>query len=424
MSAPEPSVVELFVGPEAIAVDVWDQYTYRLSMLEVGVAWTFSFPYSESARGAWAVLLDPVRGIKCGHRITLAVDGDAVLSGVVETVAVGDDDPSRNPPVLVISGRDDLGAAVSGDADPTLTLRGRTLGDAVQAVYQGVGIAAEIGASVDPGATVGRLHARRASSSSTPTPAPSSHPQRARRARRGRAHARALRNDAVRASHPRIGERAQQGVQRRVRALGYRVWTTPVEGSGHTGVIVDRPRTGAPVLSLRRELVDGRVTDRSNVWAGKRTTSVANVPSAVTVFSDAQRGDSVAQKIAREVTNGFLLTDAAAAEVDFEALTLPRYVQSRNASTEAGAQNEAARLCAEANEGFRRYECTVLGHRLEGRLLLPNLLADVRDDLARVTGTWLVVSVEGSGSHDGAQRTKLSLVPDGALSVIPEPEPT
>lgn len=404
MSAPERSIVELFVGPEAIQVDVWDRYTYRLSMLEVGVAWTFSFPFSEVSRSAWDVLLDPVRGIKCGHRITLAIDGDAVLSGIVESVAAGDDDPNKSPPVLTISGRDALGPAVSWDADPSLTLRGRTFGDAVQAAYQGVGIVADIGASVDPGSTVGRL--------------------RARRARSGRMHASTARNEAVRASQPRIGERVQQVVERMARALGYRVWTTPVEGSGMTGVVVDRPRTGTPTLSLVRERVNGKITDASNVWAGKRTTSIASVPTSVTVFGDQQRGDSEAQKIAREVTNGFLLTDDAAREVDYEALTQPRYVQSRNASTEAGAQNEAARLCAESNERFRTYDCTVLGHRLGGRLLVPNLLASVRDDIAKVTGAWLVVSVEGSGSREGAQSTKLSLVPDGALSVIPEAEPT
>lgn len=404
MSAPEVSVVELFVGPDARVVNVWDQYTYRLSMVEVGVAWTFTFPFSEHAGSAWDDLLDPVTGIKCGHRITLAVDGDAVFSGIAETVKAGDDDPSKSPPVLVISGRDALGPAVSWDALPTLTLRGRAFGDAVQAVYQGVGIVADIGASVDPGATVGRL--------------------RGSRARRGRMHARTARNEAVRASHPRIGERAHQVVERMARALGYRVWTTPVEGSGMTGVIVDRPRTGAAQVSLVRERVNGKITNASNVWAGARTTSIANVPSVITVFSDQQRGDNESDQIAREVTNGHLFTEDAAAEVDFEAVQQPRYVQSRNASTEAGAQNEAARLLAEANEKFRTYDCTVLGHRIGGRLLVPNLLADVRDDIAKVTGRWLIVSVEGSGSREGAQRTKLSLLPDGALSLIPEPEPT
>ena len=403
MTAPVANVVELFVGPDATLVDVYDRYSYALSMLEVGCAFTFTFWHSDEGHSAWRTLIDPVHGVKCGHRITLAIDGDAVLSGVVETTVIGDDFGGRAEPTFVISGRDDLGAAVSWDADPSLTLKGRTLGDAVQAVYSGVGISAEIGASVDPAATVGAL--------------------RRGRAHRGRAHQSTLRNEAVRASQPRPGERAHQVVERMVRALGYRVWTTPVEGSGRTGVIIDRPRTAGSRLSLLREIVDGRMTDRSNLRAGRMTTSITNVPTVVTVLADGARGNHPAVQIAREVTNGFLLTEEAMARVDVEALTQPRYAQSRNATTPAGAQNEAARMCATANEGFRRYECTVLGHRLDGRLLLPNLTAIVADDLLGVAEPMLLVAVEGSGARDGGQVTRLTLLPEGALSVIPEPEP-
>ena len=406
MSAPERSEIDLFVGPEALAIDVWETYAIRVSMLEVGLPWTFSFWHSELPRSAWERLIDPVTGLKCGHRVTFAIDGDAVLSGVVETRAVGDDAADRTAPVFVLSGRDDLGAAVTWDADPTLVLRGRTLGDAIGAVYQRLGIVAEIGASVSPGATVGRL--------------------RARRARRGRMHARTARNEAVRASHPRIGERAHQVVERMVRQLGYRVWTTPVEGSGHTGVIVDQPRAGGTAShTLRRELTEtGRLTDRSNLQCGRETTSIANIPTAITVFADSQRGDNPAQKIAREVTNGFLLTEAALARVDLGAIEQPRYTQSRSASTEAGAQNEAARLCAQSNEGFRRYEGVILGHRLEGKLVTPNQVVLLTDSVVGIAGErWLITEVEYTGSRGEDQRTKLSLVPEGALSVIPEPEP-
>lgn len=406
MTAPQQSDIDLFVGPEALSVDVWASYEIRLSMLEVGLPWTFSFWYSEQTASAWALLLDPVRGIKCGHQVTFAIDGDAVLSGIVETHVPGDSGPGRGPPVFVISGRDALAPAVAGDADPSLTLRGRTLSEAIQAVYQGVGIVADIGGSVDPAATVGRL--------------------RARRARRGRMHAAAARNDAVLASQPRIGEKAHQVVERMTRQLGYRVWTTPVEGSGRTGIIVDRPRSGgAPTHTMRREMVGGRVTDRSVLQWGRQPTSIANIPTTVTVYGDGQRGDHPADQIIREVTNGFLLTDAAAARVDYAAITQPRYLQSRDATTPAGAQNEAARVCAQANEGFRRYEGGILGHRLEGKLVLPNQVVLLTDDLLGITGErWLITEVAYSGTRDADQQTTVTMVPEGALSVIPEPEPT
>ncbi|MDO9016550.1 MAG: hypothetical protein Q8S73_26565 [Deltaproteobacteria bacterium] len=407
MSAPEKSDVDLYVGPDALAIDVWDRYSVRLSMLEVGLPFLFNFWHSNMGRSAWGLLTGTVGRIKCGHVVTLALDGDAVLSGLVDTLDVGDGDFGRGEPILAISGRDALGPAVSGDADPTLTLEGRRLSDAIAAVYQGVGITPDIGESVDPSAVVSRL--------------------RRRAVRRGRAHASTLRNDAVKASHPRVGERAHQVVERMCKQLGYRVWTTPVEGSGRTGVIVDRPRSGgAPSHTLRRELdVSGRVTDRSQIRWGKERTSNAAVPTAVTVFGDKERGDSPAAKVAREVTNGFLLTDAALQRVVIDPPPQPRYLQSRDATTEAGAHNEAARVCAQANEGFRRYDCGVLGHRIEGKLLLPNQVVLLTDDVVGIAGErWLIVDVEYTGDRSQDQRTRLSMVPEGALTIIPETAPT
>jgi prophage tail gpP-like protein len=81
-------------------------------------------------------------------------------------------------------------------------------------------------------------------------------------------------------------------------------------------------------------------------------------------------------------------------------------------------------LCAQANEGFRRYTATVLGHRQGGRLWVPNSRVAVRDDLAGVDETMLLVAATLDGSKAGAQKTRLTLVPEGALSEVPEDEPT
>ena len=395
---PEPSIVDLFVGPEGLKIDVWDGYAFDLSMLDVGLAWSASFWYSEQARASWQRLIDPERGVKCGHLVTVAIDGDAVLSGLVEVREVGDQEGQE--PVFVISGRDVLGAAAAWDADPTLTLRGRTLDDALAEVYAGVGVVPEVSEHVDPAQRVGRLR----------TP---------RRNLRNRAAQRAA---LVRASHPTLGEKVQQVVDRIVRGLGYRVWTAA--GEGRTPVIVDRPRTtGEPLFHLTRTLLNGRVTEASNVLAGREIVSIRNVPTRVAVFADAPRGDARAAKIAREVTNGFLLTDAAAARVAFDAPERPRYVQSRTATTEAGAHNEAARICAEANERFRTLRYTVLGHRQNGRLWVPNVRVNVRDELVGLDGTMLLVGVQYTGSREAGPKTHLTLVPDGALSEIPESEP-
>ncbi|MEZ4391993.1 MAG: hypothetical protein R3A48_12925 [Polyangiales bacterium] len=149
--------VALLVGPEGLRIDVWDRYTFELSMLEVGAAWTLSFWYSEQARGAWQRLIDPARGVKCGQVVTATIDDEAVLTGIVETREVGDGGEGRSPPVFVISGRDMLGPATAWDADPALALKGLSLEEALTRLYAGVGITAEISESVDAAAPAGTL---------------------------------------------------------------------------------------------------------------------------------------------------------------------------------------------------------------------------------------------------------------------------
>ena len=398
---PERSEVELFVGPDAVRVDVFDRYTVDVSMLEVGTAFTFSFWYSDlSAEAPWRVLVDRERGLKCGHLVTLAIDGDAVLSGIVETRVVGDV-MGRETPSFTVSGRDLLGGAVSFDADPTLTLAGRQLEDALGELYRGVGVVPEVAESIPPTARAGSL----------------------RRPRRGAFGRRAKRAELTQVKHPRVGERVQQVVERIVRGLGFRVWTTPAEGSGRTAVVVDRPRTtGDVVFRLARIVEGGRITAASNVLGGNETTSIANVPTSVTVYANAPRGDAASAKIARTVENGFLLTPAASARVADDAPPRPRYIESRQARTEEAAHHEAARVCAQANEGFCRGEYQVLGHRQGGRLWLPNVRVAVRDDLNGIDETMLLVGVRFEGSKAGSQVTRLTLLPEGALSELAEVE--
>lgn len=397
MTAP-PSEVALYVGPDALRVDVFDRYSIDVSMLEVGTAWTFSLWYSDQARAAWRLLTDPTRGLRLGQAVTVTIDGDAVLSGIVESRAVGDAEGGRAPPSFVISGRDALGPAATWAADPTLSLPGRSLEDVLTDLYRGVGLVPEVSESVEASTRVGAL----------------------RRPRRGTHSRAASRREITRTRHPRVGETVQAVVERIVRGLGYRVWTSPGQDPVRTAVIVDRPRTTGEVrLRLLRELVDGRVSYRGNVLSGRETTSIREVPTQVTVLAHAPRGDAQAAMIARTVENGYLLTEAAAARVDPNTPPRPRYVESQQARTVAAAQAEAGRICAEANERFRVYDASVLGHRYEGLLWVPNNRVAVRDELLGMDETMLLVSASYEGARESAQTTRLTLLPEGALSEIP-----
>lgn len=400
MSTPVPSEVALHVGPDGLRVDVFDRYSIDLSMLEVGTAFTFSLWYSEQARASWQLLTHPERGLKLGQVVTVTVDGDAVLSGIVEEREVGDGGDGRGTPVFVISGRDELGPASTWHADPALSLAGRALEDALTDLYRGVGIVPEVSESVDAATRVGTL----------------------RQPRRGSRTRRTSRRQLIRMKHPRIGEAVHAVAERIVRALGFRIWTAPGVDTARTSVIIDRPRTSGPVrFSLLREFRDGRVTHRGNIESGREKSSIRNVPTSVTVLAHAPRGDAQAAMIARTVANQYLLTATAAARVDPNTPPRPRYVESQQARTVAAAQNEAGRICAEANESFRTYEATVLGHRHEGLLWAPNSRVAVRDELAGIDETMTLVHVSLSGSRAEGQSTSLRLLPEGALTEIPHP---
>lgn len=391
--------VALLVGPEGLRIDVWDRYTLDVSMLSVGAAWTLSFWYSERARASWNLLIDPERGVRCGQTVTATIDGEAVLTGIVETRDVGDDG-ARATPTFTISGRDKLGPATSWDADPALALKNLPLEEALSRLYAGVGIVAEVSESVDSERPVGAL----------------------RRPRRGGRARRVSRRQQIQISHPRVGEKVQAVVERIVRGLGYRVWTTPAERADRTVVIVDRPKSsGAPTFNLRRVLQGGRVTEDSNILQGRERVSIREAPSTVTTYASAPRGDSPSAAFARTVSNAALSARVNRARIDPLTAPRPRFVQSDQARSVEGAQAEGARLIAEANEELRRYEATVEGHRQGGRLWMPNTLCAVRDELVGLDETMLVVSASYSGSRQDGPKTRLTSLPLGALSETPVP---
>lgn len=391
--------VALLVGPDGLRVDVWDRYTLDLSMLEVGAAWTLTFWYSEQAHASWRLLLDAERGVRCGQTVTVTVDGEAILTGTVETRDVGDDG-NRASPTFTISGRDKLGPATSWDADPALALKGLPLEEGLSRLYASLGLVVEVSEHVDATEPIGTL----------------------RRPRRGGRARRVSRRQQLAISHPRVGEKVQSVVERIVRGLGYRVWTTPAERSDRTAIIVDRPRSsGSPLFNLRRVMEGGRVTSDSNILAGREKTSIREAPTTVTVLSGGARGDAPSESFARTVTNAALTTVANRARIDPLSAPRPRVVQSDQARTVEGAQQEGARLIAEANEQLRRYDATTLGHRQDGRLWVPNALCAVRDDLVGIDETMLVVAAQLSGGRQTGPLTRVTLLPLGALSETPVP---
>jgi prophage tail gpP-like protein len=211
-----------------------------------------------------------------------------------------------------------------------------------------------------------------------------------------------------------------QVANRIARGLGYRLFVAPSE-DGTVNIVVDAPNyAGEPLFTFMREIVDGTVTPASNILHGRESFNVRDVPTDVTVFGSAKRGDVESARIKRRVENGYLINpDVTRGKVSESMPRQPRYLRSDQAKTQEGALKEAERVLSEANERFRVYRCAVQGHGQAGRVYGPNIMSNVRDDKLGIRERMLLASCTFSGGHSTGQTTRAELVPFGALSVEP-----
>lgn len=392
MSTKHTVEIWLGSGPTQRRVRVAGQYTFALSFLEAGQAWTITLWRSDrTTDNGWDALTDPDTGVKVGQRMSATVDGDVILSGYIEVHEIGDAAEGHGGVNMVVSGRDLAGAAISFDADPTVALKGRPLDEALQDLFRGVGLTVQVSEHADPEATVPGLRT----------------PRRGRSRPTRRAH-------PVDDAHPKIGERVWSIAERLVRRLGFRLWVAPGSDDRMCALVVDTPRNGGTPLWQFARGDEGFLT-------GREVTSIRDVPTAATVFAQAPRGEAVAAGLRREVTNGALLTDEILERVELDLPVQPRYVESRTARTDDAARQEAGRVLAEANEKLRVYRTKRQGHGQGGRIFAPNTLATVDDPVCRVRGRRLVTTVTFHGARDGGQTTELELVPEGTISTEPSP---
>ncbi len=393
--------VEFTWGASALRVDLWDRYDLALSMLDAGTAWTLTAWGTASLDGtAWGHLIHPTAGVKLGDPVWFKIDGEVVLTGRVETLEMGDSPSPRGGFDVTLSGRDLAGPAISWDADPTLSFKGRVLPEALEALFDALDLPVRLGEHVDAEAPLQGLRARR----------------RGRFTTHLRTHAR-----AVDVTHPKIGDRVWQVAERIVRGLGYRLFVAPSE-DGTCNVVVDTPRySGDPVFTFTRELgPNGMATANTNLLSGREVYSLRDVPTEVTVFASGKRGDLESARIARTVSNGWLANlDVTRGRVSAAMPPQPRFLRSDQAKTPEAAHKEAAHVIAEAMERFRIYKGAVQGHAQNGRLYHPNALCDVRDDVLNLRERMLLTRCNLKGGRQIGQRTEVELSPYGALSLDP-----
>ena len=391
--------VALTIGDSATEVDVWDQHTLSLSMLRAGQPWTFSMWRSTSRRTTWEVL---TRTVKLFERVTVSIDGHPQLTGRIETMerhARGHSDCA-----LVISGRDLAGPAMSWDASPSASVQDVALEDALQAIFDPLGLTVRITTAASARAV---QSARPATSSSS-----------RRRCR------------LVDRSHPRPGEKVWQLAESMVRRLGYMLWVAP-RTDGTVGIIVDAPDyEQAPSYTFSR-LLDAQGNGSGNILEGVEAFSVRDVPTDVSVYTGSSRGSSTSSRSRSQSTNAALFDEAVTRGfVSATTQAQPRHVRSERARTLQAAQKEGDRVIADGMRDFYRYTAKVQGHGQEVggsmRLYAVNTVARVRDDLMTdprgrsLDAPMLVTDVEFSGSRQAGQTTTLTMVPLHSIRISAE----
>lgn len=384
------------IGAQTIACDVWDEYSITLSMLQPGSPFTFTLWRSQTRQTTWEVLTDRITGVHVGDLVTLAIDGDVVLTGWIET-RVQAADPQRGA-YLTISGRDMAGPAMEAHCDPHLALRGMALDAALTAVFSTIGLTVTISATVNPSATVSPLRVHSLT-------------------RTGRV-SRSARLDLT---HPRVGETVWEVANRICRRMGYLIWVAPASGSDvTTGLVVDTPNYSGPRLwTLRR--ADGAAT--TNVLEAQERVSLHGVPTSVTDYGDAIRGDSASARLSHTLPNT-VLSDVVLTNDRISPTLLaqlPRYIKSNHARSVRDAQGEAARMLAEANAHLRVWEGTVQGHSTAqgGPIFRPNAMVTIDDEVTGVDEDMLVTDVHFERDHQGGTRTKLTAIPINSMVLIP-----
>ncbi len=447
--------VELYLGTDRTRLTNWDGYEIHIDMFKPGSPWTFGLWNSSTVDSAWRRLSARAQ---LGAPVVVEIDGAPQLNGRIEERVVKQS--RAGGAVLTLSGRDLAGPAIDWDADPRTQLYGRTVDEAITALFKPLGISVVV-----TDAASGRLVQ-----------------SRGRPGARGTSSTR--RRQRVDKSRPRPGERVWQVAESIVRRLGLMMWVAPVppaiasNGTWTIAVVIDVPDyEQEPLFRFESRVRDGVVTPESNVLESEFRASIREVPTVVHAFGRAARGDQAPRRHATGVTNTrlydflgagslsfytpatpnpFLTSDggvppaaaSASAPASGASVTTrrgyandelgrwplvvdpmppqPRFLHTQRALNPATGQQEAARVMAAAMRHWRTYECTVQGHGQDvagtSRLYAINTMARVRDRLAELDENMLITSVQFSGSRDAGQTTRVLLGTQGAISLVPDPE--
>lgn len=378
-----------------VAIDTWDEYHFKSSMIDHGNPFTFTLWRSKESATAWDYLLE---NVKCEDPVTLRVDGALQLAGYIETIAGS---ASKNTGAsIVVSGTDVAGLAMRWDVSPRANVINTELHSALEAIFEPFGLSVQV---ADGAATVitqsGRSHGNRSRSGTR-------------------------RRQKIDKHRPEIGAKAWSAAEKLCRRVGYMLWSAPWDVDT-IGIIVDKPAySSQPLYQFVRRLV-GESSQDSNILEGGPRISTAETPSEAFVYGQGDHGDGTPARVCAHATNNRL---------DTQFVRSPMRTKPVHARTVSGrglrqAQQQADRVIDDAMMRHSTYSCTVKRHSQpwdgsdEIQLLYAiNSTARVRDDVFRIDRTYLIDTIEGSRSRQNGTFTHINMHSLGAISLTPDPD--
>jgi hypothetical protein len=461
MQQPYASRINLILVKTARVLPNFDRYSVKVDMLDIGNPFTFSLWHSKNTDSAWAMI---VQEVKLGGMILFTIDDAPQFSGRIETLSVKV--IREQGAILVISGRDLAGTAISWDADPKLKIANKQLSDVVEELFAPLGVQVIIGDGADAEREVRSAGVSGARGST------------------GRRHTRIRkRKHTIARAKPKPGEKVMEFLQAIIKKLGYMAWVAPT-ADGSLAIIIDTPRyEQEPLFQFSRTIDNGVVTQDSDIIESDYHAQIRTIPTIVTAYGRSERGNHLPTRHATytrppqlrdEEFPDFLLFDSSGVQRHFEldpANPTSGYVEFAPNANEGGAEQvqvaavrmpftndellrfpfveqplppqplhlhtdrardpnkgeqEARRAIANAMKDFRACDITVKGHTQlvngERRTFSINTMCHVKDDLLDMSEDMLITSVEFNGSRKAGQTSTLTLGTKNAIHLTPDAE--
>lgn len=388
-------------------LDTWQSYEITSDLTTPADAFSLTVPMA----GTYDQRREVIRRMREGVRVSVYINAEPdagttiealQMTGIIDNLSVTG---GRGGTVLRIQGRDNGGLLTSAMVDPRLTVTSSTrlvalIGDLISdfgmEVVTDTALARQelTGMSQSESATaLGRARARSDGSTSARASA---------RAQRG--HGGLTRPEvgrvSVRDARPRMRESTWEFIDRHCRRFGVMPW---VDARGR--LVIGAPDYDQePIMRLVRTLAP-TANEPNNILEGGSVESWEGLASKVTVYGRAHGNDGSRSRFVGHATNP---------NVDIHR---PMVIHDPSCRSTEEAQRRAEEEIGRQREDAFSLQYDVPHHGQGSRLYAIDTVVDVLDEEGAVEGLYYVVGRTFTCSRQEGAKTRLRLVPLGAISI-------